>query len=150
MVTLKAESDRVIGAAPSRVYAILADYRHSHPRILPKDFFKSVEVVEGGQGAGTILRVRGRLLGLTRELRMRVAEPEPGRVLTETDLKSGLVTIFTVESRGAAACKVSISSIWEARTGLLGFLERLLIPRVMRRVYQDELALLETIATAAA
>lgn len=90
MVTLKAESDRVIGAAPSRVYAILADYRYSHPRILPKDFFKSVEIVEGGHGAGTVLRVRGRLLGLTRELRMRVAEPEPGRVLTETDLKSGL------------------------------------------------------------
>ena len=38
--------------------------------------------------------------GVPAEYRMRVAEPEPGRILTESDTGSSSVTTFTVSPQG--------------------------------------------------
>jgi hypothetical protein len=76
---------------------------------------------------------------------MRVAEPEPGRVLTESDTNSNLVTTFTVTPQNAAS-RVEICTTWQAAAGIWGFFERLFAPRVMRSIYADELERLNAYA----
>ena len=144
---LRAQSTAVILASAARVYAILRDYRGSHPRILPEDFFTGLEVESGGLGAGTIVRVRGRMFGVERDLRMRVEEPEPGRVLTETDMESRLATTFTVEPTTPDACEVTIATVWTAQRGIAGLIESWLVPGAFRKVYRRELALLAQVST---
>ena len=51
-----------------------------------------------GVGAGTVIRVDMRVLGRPQTFRAVVTEPEPGRVLVETN-DNGYVTTFTVEPR---------------------------------------------------
>ena len=54
-------------------------------------------------GTGTITRFKVTTGGRTREYQMKVSEPEPGRVLTESDTGSSLVTTTTVAPRGGAS-----------------------------------------------
>jgi hypothetical protein len=75
---------------------------------------------------------------------MHVEEPEPGRVMTESDADSDLVTTWTVTPDGDAS-RVEIATAWSAG-GLPGFFERLLAPRAMRRLYADELERLDEYA----
>jgi hypothetical protein len=133
-----------VPAPPERVYALLADYRDGHPRILPERYFASVVVEEGGRGAGTVLRVTMRLLGTTRSARMVVTEPDPGRVLQEADPESGLITRFLVEPQAGGGSRVTISTEWPRRPGLSGALEGALAVSYLRRVYGEELRLLES------
>jgi hypothetical protein len=141
MTALRVEVSAVIEAPPARVYGVIADYRGAHARILPK-FFDSMEVEKGGMGEGTVIRVTSRTLGVETSLRMVVAEPEPGRVLTESDLERGLVTAFTVDAEGAGS-RVTINTVWHASKGIAGWFEKQLMPPLLRRVYREELALLE-------
>jgi hypothetical protein len=55
--------------------------REHHPRFLPPAF-SDFRVESGAVGAGTITRFKLTAGRRTREYRMQVAEPEPGRVLT--------------------------------------------------------------------
>jgi hypothetical protein len=55
-----------------------------------------------------------KIFGQTCTARARVAEPEPGRVLSETDLDNGLVTTFTVQPDGDGS-RVRIETRYEAR-----------------------------------
>jgi hypothetical protein len=80
---------------------------------------------------------------------MRVDEPERGRVITETDLNSSLVTAFTVTPIGEQ-CRVSISTTWDGAGGIGGFFERMFAPRVISRIYDDELQRLDRYARAQA
>ena len=96
-------------------------------------------------GAGTVLSFRITAGGRTRAYRVRVAEPEPGRVLTETDLNSSLITTFTCTPEGRDS-RVRIVTRWEGAGGLGGFFERLFAPRVLHRLYADELARLDAYA----
>lgn len=75
--------------------------------------------------------------GRTREYRMRVDEPEPGRVLTESDTGSSLVTTTTVFPQDGVSL-VRISTAWDGAGGIGGLFERLFAPRVMRAIYADE------------
>ena len=59
--------------------------------------------------------------GRTRQYRMKVAEPEPGHVLTESDTNSSMVTTTTVTAR--AACHSSISTAWQGPGGIGGFFD---------------------------
>ena len=104
------EVSRVIAARPQDIYAVLADYRTTHPNILPSQYFKELTVEEGGVGAGTVFRLRMSVMGASREYRMIVSEPEPGRVMVETDSEAGVVTTFTVDPlANGAQSRVSIS-----------------------------------------
>jgi Polyketide cyclase / dehydrase and lipid transport len=76
---------------------------------------------------------------------MKVAEPEPGRVLTESDTGSSAVTTFTVSPRGGASV-VQISAAWDGAGGIGGLFERMFAPRVLRAIYADELERLDAYA----
>ena len=139
---------RAIAAPPAVVYGIIADYRVGHPSILPPKWFGPLSVVEGGVGAGTRIRFSMRGMGPERPAEAIVAEPEPGRVLTETYPATGGVTTFTVDP-AAAGSLVTFRTTWTPR-GFQGLFERLLAPGYLRRVYRDELDLLQQRAEQAA
>lgn len=140
MSKVHAEATRSIDAPQEAVYRALADM-HEHQRFLPPAF-SDFEVESGGVGAGTVTRFKVTAGGRTRAYRMRVEEPEPGRILTESDTNSSLVTTFTVDPTGQTS-RVGISTSWEGAGGVGGFFERLFAPRVMRGIYEDELERLE-------
>ncbi len=130
----------VIPATAGRIYAILVDYHQGHPQILPKKFFSRLEVEEGGIGEGTVIRVHVRQFGRERVIRMQVAEPEPGRMLTETDPESGLVTTFVVTPLlDGQSTQVTIATAWQPPRGIAGIFNRLVMPRMLRYVYAQEL-----------
>jgi hypothetical protein len=110
---------------------------HQHPRFLPPAF-SDFQVEEGGVGAGSVTRFAVTAGGRTRSYRMRVTEPEPGRVLVESDTNSSLVTTFNVEPRDGKSL-VRISTSWDGAAGIGGFFERTFAPRAMHRIYLDEL-----------
>ena len=126
------------------VYRYVADMREHHPRFLPPAF-SDFRVESGGVGAGTITRFTVTAGGRTREYQMKVAEPEPGRVLTESDTGSSLVTATTVSPQGGGSL-VQISTAWGGAGGIGGLFERMFAPRVMRAIYADELKRLDAYA----
>lgn len=144
MGTIHVSAQRTIPAPADLVYGYIADMREHHPRFLPPAF-SDFTVESGGVGAGTVTRFKLEAGGRTREYRMQVAEPEPGRVLTESDTGSSLVTTFTVDHDGDRS-RVQISSSWEGAGGIGGFFERTFAPRVLRRLYEDELERLSSYA----
>ena len=144
MGTIRVAAERDIRAPAEVVYGYIADFREHHPNFLPHAF-SNFQVESGGVGAGTITRFRITAGGRSREYRMAVDEPAPGRVLTESDTGSTLVTNFTVEPRGAGA-HVAIETAWEGAGGLGGFFERLFAPRVLRKIYAEELDRLDAYA----
>jgi len=144
MGSIHVVAERRVDAPTGAVYGYLADMREHHPRFLPPAF-SDFEVESGGVGAGTVTRFTVTAGGRSRRYRMQVAEPEPGRVLTESDTYSSLVTTTTVTAEGSASL-VRISTTWEGAVGIGGFFERLFAPRVMRGLYADELERLNAYA----
>jgi hypothetical protein len=143
MPTIHAEVSELINASPEQIFAVLSDYHAGHRSILPKPYFASLHVEQGGQGAGTVFRVKMDVYGAKREYRMTVSEPVPGRVLAETDPDAGVTTIFTVEPVGVGSqSQVTIATDSRTASGIRGLLERLLNPAIMRRIYREELKLL--------
>lgn len=136
-------AERAVEAPAETVYGYIADMRE-HPRFLPPAF-SDFRVESGGIGAGTVTRFKMTAGGRTREYQMKVAEPEPGRVLTESDTGSSAVTTFTVSPQGGASL-VQISTTWDGAGGIGGFFERMFAPRVMRAIYMDELNRLDAYA----
>lgn len=138
MSKIRVAESMVIDAKPEEIYALLADYRSGHPQVLPKKYFKNLEIESGGQGAGTVFRTRIRAGGGEREYHMRVTEPASG-MLVETDIPTNLVTTFTVTpARGGQQANLEIATEWET-PGIKGLFERLLAPSAMRRMYREEL-----------
>ena len=133
-----------MGAPADTVYGYLADMRDHHPRFLPPAF-SDFQVESGGIGAGTITRFKLTAGGRTREYRMKIDEPEPGRVLTESDMNSSAVTTFTVDAQDAASV-VRITTAWDGAGGIGGVFERMFAPRVLRAIYADELKRLDAYA----
>jgi len=139
-----ASAERRIGAPASRVYGYIADFREHHPNFLPPQF-SDFEIESGGVGAGTVHRFRMTLGGRITEYRVRVGEPQPGRVLIESDPARRVLTTFTVDPEPGGGCLVRIETRWYAY-GIHGLVERLAAPGMLRRVYRDELELLDRYA----
>lgn len=137
-------AERAIDAPADVVYRYVADMRDHHPHLLPPAF-SDFRVESGGVGAGTVTRFKVTAGGRTREYRMRVDEPEPGRVLTESDTGSSLVTTTTVSPRDGASL-VQISTAWDGAGGIGGVFERMFAPRVMQAIYADGLERLNVYA----
>lgn len=136
----------LIQAPPQTVYAIIADYRHGHPQILPKPPFVSLVVEQGGTGAGTVILTHMRVLGQVQSFRAVITEPEPGRVLVETT-DTGYITSFTVEPRAdGQQAYVTIATEMTPRPGIAGAMERWLVPRLLRPAYVKELGNLAALA----
>jgi hypothetical protein len=144
MAELKVSAERSMDAPSQEVYRRIADFREHHPHFLPPQF-SDFKVEQGGVGAGTVHSFLMRAGGRTRRYRMRVDEPEPGRVLTESDTATSLVTTFVVAPEGPG-CRVRIETRWESAGGIGGFFERLFAPSVLRRIYADELDRLDRYA----
>ena len=144
MAKIVVSAEGVVDGPADTVYGYIADMREHHPHFLPPAF-SDFEVESGGVGAGTITRFKVTAGGRTREYRTKVAEPEPGRILTESDTGSSTVTTFTVSPQGGASL-VQISTTWDGADGIGGFFERLFAPRVMGAIYADELKRLDAYA----
>jgi hypothetical protein len=137
-------AERAVDAPADTVYGYIADMREHHPHFLPAAF-SDFRVDSGGVGAGTITQFKVTAGGRTRDYRMTVAEPQPGRVLTETDASSSLVTTFTVAPQGGKST-VQIATSWDGAGGIGGFFERIFAPRAMRAIYADQLTRLDAYA----
>lgn len=136
-----ASAERTIDAPAGQVYRYLADTQ-LHSRFLPPPFY-DFHVEKSGVGTGSVARFKIDFAGGVRELRMQVTEPEPGRTLVHTDTGgSGLVTTFTVTPHGGQAL-VNITSRFDGESGVAGFVERIIAPRRLHRVYAKELARLD-------
>src|SRR3712207_2626343 len=146
MARLHAEASATIDAPPEVVYDILADYREGHPKILPPENFSDLQVEQGGRGEGTIVSFKSRVGGVERTLRVAVTEPQPGRVLRETDTASTLMTTFTVTPVEGGKSRVRIATDWDAGPDLMGLFERLLSPGMLRAIYAKELRRLDEVA----
>jgi hypothetical protein len=144
MKTVRTESSAVIDAPPAEVYAIFVDYRHSHPQVLPKPYFGDLIVEQGGTGAGTVFRTSVTVIGMTEQFHMVVTEPEPGRLLVETDAQQGLTTSFTIDPvEGGKKSRVTIATDWTPKSGVMGWVEKLSKPAVTRKIYDAELKLVQ-------
>ena len=133
-------TESIAVAAPAAVvYGLIADYRGGHPSILPPEYFQDLVVEKGGVGAGTVIRFTMIAYGKRTQARATVEEPEPGRVLVEVDQTTGATTHFIVEPLSAGRARVTFDTHYPIR-GAFGFLERLMVPGYLRKVYRAELA----------
>lgn len=140
MSAIQTQVSATINAPPKVIYTILTDYHEGHVAILPKKYFAGITVLEGGQGAGTIIDVHMQVMGIEQELHLEVSEPEPGRVLVERDQSAGVLTTFTVDPmEGGKSSRVTIATQAKASPGLRGWIEKLVNPLIIRRIYKEEL-----------
>ncbi|HLO36505.1 MAG TPA: SRPBCC family protein [Candidatus Deferrimicrobium sp.] len=144
MAPLVAAAQRTIAAPAETLYDYVADFREHHPRFLPPAF-SDFTVETGGIGVGTETSSRMTLGGRTQDLRTRVSRVEQGRLIEEVVLDQPMTTTFTFVPNGAGAT-VRIETTWQAGGGVSGLLERLFAPRLLARVYEDELGRLEAYA----
>ena len=114
MGTINVAQEGAVGAPADLTYRLIADDEH-HKQFLPAAF-SDFETVEGGVGAGTVHRFKLEAGGKVRDYLMRVDEPQPGRVITESDQSSSLVTTFTVTPAGET-CTVKIETTWQGAAG---------------------------------
>lgn len=138
---------KLISAPARKIYDIIADYREGHPRILPKPYFISLQVEEGGYGAGTVINFQMQIMGKLQSFHSAITEPEPGRVLVETDMNTGAVTTFTVDPRSEGQeAFVTITTTTTIPEGILGKIQGWLTARVLRPIYEKELEQLAAVA----
>jgi len=136
----RVSSSGKVRARAAQVYAAIADYKEQHPHIIPPQYFGRLEVLEGGVGAGTRTRVEMRVLGSTRVFEQVVTEPEPGRVIMESNQDGSAVTTFTVdEAAGGESAQVTIATELVSRPGVTGYLERFVVPLLLSRIYRKEI-----------
>ncbi|HKV59146.1 MAG TPA: SRPBCC family protein [Ktedonobacteraceae bacterium] len=149
MRQIHVKADAVLDAHPEDVYAAIADYKHGHPNIIPKESFPDLQVEQSGYGAGTIINFKFKALGVVKSFHQRVTEPEPGRVLVEQDIDTpqNATTTFTVTPvDDGQKAHVEIATTMNRTPGLTGLVEQVAVPMINVRVYRKELKLLEAFA----
>lgn len=139
MSMLNIIASAVIDASPEDIYAVFSDYEVAHKAILPKPYFAEMVVLAGGQGAGTVVDVYMDVFGSKKTYHLSVTEPEPGRLLVETDYKTGERTHFIMEPLSDGKTKVTIDSKFATSPGFAGKMERLITPPVSRYIFKKEL-----------
>lgn len=135
------EATRIVDAPPAAAYNVFRDYNVGHQVVLPRSVFEDMIVEQGGVGEGTVIYLKTRMFGQVRHMRQIVSEPEPGRVLKEQDVDSPLFTLFIIDPLdGGRRAVVTIRTEFPAPGGLAGVFMRLMLPPMMRGLYQQELA----------
>ena len=137
-------AERIVAAPAAQVYEYIADYRNHHPQFLPQAFSDLV-VERGGTGSGTIISFNLRVGGRSQRMRVAVEQPDPGRVLKEISLDSDNVTTFEVHPVEGGS-RVSIHTEWTASRGVQGWIEQRLAPRLLARLFEQELVNLDRYA----
>lgn len=144
MPPIRIVAERHVVAPAAVVYGIFANYRDGlHQTVLPPAF-SDVEIV-GGVGTGTVVLATLTLLGRSSRFQTRLSEPEPGRLLVETIPATGTETRFLVEPAPGGG-RVRLVTRQPPSAGPIGWLERLLLPRLLGNVYRDELERLAAFA----
>jgi hypothetical protein len=142
-------ASRVIGASAEVAYRLIADYQGGHQQILPAKYFGNLRATKGGHGEGTEIAFEMYPFGMKRAAqpsRARVTEPEPGRVLVETDLDRGFVTTFTVDPVSPSSARVEFITSVPRKSGILGAIEKSVTTRFLSTVYDAELEQLDRVA----
>jgi hypothetical protein len=81
------------------------------------------------------------VMGVKKTYHMTVTEPEPGRLLVETDHNTGERTHFIIEPLAdGRQTRVTLDSKFNVSSGFAGSIERLITPPITRRIYKKELA----------
>ena len=140
--TFTVSASRVVSAGAAVAYRFIADYQGGHQRILPAKYFGKLRATKGGYGDGTEIAFEMYPFGMKRavqQARARVTEPEPGRVLVETDLDRGFVTTFTVDAVSEMKSRVQFVTTVPRKPGVLGAIEKLVTTLFLRTVYEEEL-----------
>lgn len=146
--TLRVEASANVHAPAADVYRTIADYRSSHPRIVPPEYVRNLRVLQGGYGEGTVIEFDVIAYGRTIHSRATINEPEPGRVLAERDLDTGSVTHFTVEPLDPSSSRVTIATDRAIEHGgVLGWVERAMTRSFLRGIYVKELARLSELVS---
>jgi Polyketide cyclase / dehydrase and lipid transport len=143
-MTLVAAAERAIDAPAGDLYTYVADFTEHHPHILPSAF-SDFTVEAGGVGVGTVTSSRFRVGGRTQTIRTRVTRAVPGRLVEEVVIDQPMTTAFTFVP-GSSGTTVRIETQWSPQRGLAGLLERLFAPRMIAKVYAEELQNLEAYA----
>ena len=140
-------ASKLISSPAQRIYDLIADYRNGHPRILPKPYFVSLAVEQGGYGAGTVINFQMQLMGRIQSFHSTITEPDPGHILVETDMNTGAVTTFTVEPRlEGQETIVTITTTTNVPDGLVGKIQGWLTSQLLRPIYLKELDQLAAVA----
>lgn len=137
------EAERRINAPAEFIYSLIANYTTHHSEFLPSAISNLV-VEKGGIGEGTVIVFDVKLGGRTRKARARITEPRPG-VLQETIVNDGTLTTFEV-TQGSDSSLVRIRTELSSASGIQGWFERRFVPRMLRKVYEEELANLDAYA----
>lgn len=133
------KSQRTIDAPPQEVYKVLTDYVVKRPSMLPTNFL-DYNVEKGGRGAGTVTSYRLHAGGRERLYRMKVEEPVRGKVITERDSRSSLLSTWTLTpKKGGERTRVQIESEWEGGQGVKGFFEKTFAPLGLKSIYSTML-----------
>lgn len=129
------------------VYAIVADVRDHHFRVVPESVDRSTyRVLEGGYGAGTVVEYQTAISRIDHPLRYLVEEPEPGRVVVFRH-EGGLVEKrYEVDAAGPAACTMTSRVRVARRAGFLGIIDRLLGRSFIQRMAEQKLDNIEQYA----
>ena len=138
-------AEREVAGSHQQVRAALADYAQTRPKILT-EHFSEYQVREGGQGAGS--RVHWKFAATSKRVRdqlVEVTEPEDGS-LVESDANSSMVTVWRVTNDGEGRSRVSVITTWEGAGGIGGFFERTFAPKGLRRVYDEMISKLDSLA----
>lgn len=144
MSTYTVKETKEIEADSQIIYNLLRNYVDGHPKILPTNYFDSLEIEKGGYGEGTVIKVQTKALGLKQQMRLTVSEPIPGEVLQEEDATLGLVTQFHVVPLSHKKSNVTIQTTWIQKSGLMGILEKWFIQSIAKKMYQEELELINS------
>jgi len=138
----------MINAPAKQIYNILADYQHGHQLILPKPYFVSLQVEQGGAGTGTIVKFQMKVLGRIQDFRATISEPEPGRVLVEANEGTGVITKFVVDPcDDGRSSFVTITTTTPIRDGWAGKVYGWLTKQVLYPIYVKELEQLAQVVT---
>jgi hypothetical protein len=147
MTEIRYSAERLVDAPADVVYHCIADYeRHHRPGEFLPPGFTDMEIEQGGVGNGTVVHFTVTAMGQSQRHHARVTEPEPGRVLLESEDHNGLSTRFTVEPQGQQS-RVRFDTVY-TKSGPQGWIEKLLVARVLGPLYADELERLERYAQA--
>jgi len=147
MTEIRFSAERFVDAPADIVYHCIADYvRHHRPDGFLPPAFTDMEVERGGVGSGTVVHFTVTAMGRSERHHATVSEPQPGRVLVETEEKNALRTTFSVEPHGSQS-RVRFDTVY-SRSGVMGWIEKLLVARVLGPLYADEQRRLEQHAQA--
>jgi hypothetical protein len=136
----------LIPTPTQKVYNIIADYKNGHPKILPNPPFVSLVVEKGGFGEGSVLKVQMKVAGKLQTFKTVVTEPEPGRVLVETN-DTGYITTFTVDPHdNGKNSYVTFTTEIPGNSGLSKKIEFFFSKRILPAVYKKELQMLAEVA----